>query len=121
MEAYFVCREEELGEGERQVVSCDGREVGIFRVGGEVHAWHNRCAHMRGPVCQGRIYRRVLEPIADDGTVRMLQHSEEELHIVCPWHGYEFNLRTGQHPGAPDVRLRRAQHEVRDGGIYVLV
>ena len=24
---------------------------------------------------------------------------DEDMHIVCPWHGFEFNLRTGRHPG----------------------
>lgn len=118
---YYVCDMAELGDRDRRVVRCGDTEVGVFRIGDEIHAWLNRCAHMRGPVCQGRIFRRVLEPVAGDGTVRMLQQSETEIHIVCPWHGFEYDLRTGQHPGNPRIRLRRVAHEVRDGRVYVTV
>jgi nitrite reductase/ring-hydroxylating ferredoxin subunit len=118
---YYVCESDDLGEKDRRVVECGDKTVGVFRVDGEIHAWHNRCAHLRGPVCQGRIYQRVLEPVAADGTVRMLERSEEHTHIVCPWHGYEFDLKTGEHPGNPAKRLIRVAHEIRDGSIYVTV
>ena len=49
-------------------MSCDGVEVGVFKVDGQFVAWHNVCPHREGPVCQGRIYQRVVEPIAGDGT-----------------------------------------------------
>jgi nitrite reductase/ring-hydroxylating ferredoxin subunit len=42
------------------VISCDGIEVGVFNIGGELVAWYNQCAHRSGPVCQGRIFQRVL-------------------------------------------------------------
>lgn len=118
---YYVCDVADLADRGRRVVRCGDTEVGVFRIGDEIHAWLNRCAHMRGPVCQGRIFRRVLEPVAGDGTVRMLRHSETEIHIVCPWHGYEYDLRTGAHPGNPRIRLRRVAHRVEDGRIYVTV
>ncbi|MCB1493154.1 MAG: Rieske 2Fe-2S domain-containing protein [Rhodobiaceae bacterium] len=119
MTEYYVCDVDDLGEKDRRVVECGDRQVGVFKVGGEIHAWFNRCAHMRGPVCQGRIYHRVLEPVAADKTVRTMQHSETDVHIVCPWHGYEYNLKTGKHPANPRLTLRRAKHVIRDGKIFV--
>ena len=121
MTEYYVCDDDDLAEMGRLVVECGDKQVGVFRVQGEIHAWFNRCAHMRGPVCQGRIYRRVLEPVAEDGTVRMMQQSETEINIVCPWHGYEYDLKTGRHPGNPRIALSRAEHVVREGKIYVRV
>jgi nitrite reductase/ring-hydroxylating ferredoxin subunit len=41
------------------------------------------------------------------------------VNIVCPWHGYEFDLRTGRHPGNPSARLRRVEIRLRDGDVYV--
>jgi len=111
----------ELNDGDRRVVSCDGVEVGVFKVDGQFVAWHNQCPHREGPVCQGRIYQRVLEPVADDGTVRALAYDERATNIVCSWHGYEFDLKTGVNQGSDKIRLRQAKLEQKDGNIYVAV
>ncbi len=121
MKSYIVGAEEEIAEGGRKVISCDGTEIGVFRVEGELVTWYNQCAHVGGPVCQGKIYPRVEEPVDAAGRTRMLQFSASEKHIVCPWHGWEFSLTTGCHPGNPNARLRRAKLEVADGQIYVVV
>jgi nitrite reductase/ring-hydroxylating ferredoxin subunit len=38
---------------------------------------------------------------------------------VCPWHGYEYNVRTGRNSGHPNLRLRPVETVVRDGSVYV--
>jgi nitrite reductase (NADH) small subunit len=111
----------DYADGERKVVVCGDAEIGVFRIGGEFYAWHNRCAHRDGPVCQGRIMKRVLEPVATDRTVRSLAYDEFESHIVCPWHGYEFSIKTGLHQGSSRFRLRKANLAIRDGEIYVRI
>jgi nitrite reductase (NADH) small subunit len=121
MKSYVVGRLDEFEEGSRKVISCDGTEVGVFKVNGALVAWYNQCAHLQGPVCQGRIYAKVLEPIDANGHTRMLQYSESEKHIVCPWHGWEFSLTTGTHPGNPKARLRKAKLEISDGHVHVVV
>jgi nitrite reductase/ring-hydroxylating ferredoxin subunit len=103
------------------VVVCGEFEVGVFRIGDAFYAWHNRCAHRAGPVCQGRLMKRVLEPVADDMTVRTQEYDEAQSHIVCPWHGYEFNIKTGLNQGSDRLRLRKADLSIRDGEIYVNV
>lgn len=65
--------------------------------------------------------KRVLEPVADDRTVRSMEYHESEINIVCPWHGYEFSIRTGAHQGNSSVRLRKADLTIRDGEIYVIL
>jgi nitrite reductase (NADH) small subunit len=47
--------------------------------------------------------------------------SETQTHIVCPWHGYEFDLKTGEHPGSAKHRLRKANLKIQDGEIYVVL
>jgi nitrite reductase/ring-hydroxylating ferredoxin subunit len=118
MPKYLICQENELAEGDRKVVSCDGKEVGVFRVQDQVVAWFNNCPHMRGPVCQGRIFKRVLEPLSAEKTTSIQEHSPDQTHIVCPWHGYEFDLLTGEHPGGA-ARLRPVKVLQEDGAIYV--
>jgi nitrite reductase (NADH) small subunit len=120
-QSYLVCRADELKDGDRRVMSCDGTEVGVFKIDGELVAWHNECPHRSGPVCQGRIYKRVLEPIDGDGNVRALAYDPNVTNIVCSWHGYEFDLKTGVNQGTDKLKLRKAKLEEKDGNIYVVV
>lgn len=119
--SYLVCRRDELSDGGRKVVSCDGTEIGVFQVKGKLVAWHNDCPHRHGPVCQGRIYKRVLEPIDANGQVRALAFDDNVSNIVCSWHGYEFDLETGINQGHGKLRLRPAKIEEKDGNVYVVV
>jgi nitrite reductase/ring-hydroxylating ferredoxin subunit len=73
---------------------------------------------MGGPVCQGKMINRVEEILTPEKKSRG-QRFAAERHIVCPWHGYEFNLDTGCHPGKPSVRLRPIDIQVREGNVYV--
>ena len=92
MPEYSAGKVTDYADGDRKVVDCAESEVGIFKVDGEFFAWHNRCAHRAGPVCQGRIMKRVIEPVADDRSIRSQEYDQSETNIVCPWHGYEYNL-----------------------------
>jgi nitrite reductase (NADH) small subunit len=71
-----------LADGERRVISCDGTEIGVSMVDGELIAWYNQCAHRGGPICQGRTYRRVVEPVDEERKTRMLQHDPVAKNIV---------------------------------------
>ena len=93
-------------------------EVGVFRQGEKVIAWENRCPHAGGPVCQGKVYQKVEEVLGDNRTSQGLRFTQTR-QIVCPWHGFEFDLVTGRHPGDPKMRLRAVDASVRDGKVYV--
>lgn len=121
MTEIFVDYESEFEECDRRVIDVNGVEIGVFLVKGSFHAYESKCAHQGGPVCQGRIYKRVEENLAQDGTSAGLKYSEDRLHIVCPWHGYEYDLETGMFPTNPKARLRKFKVSVRDGKVYVLV
>lgn len=120
-EEIFVASAAEFADGERKVVAGGGTEIGVFRLGDEFFAWENNCPHMGGPVCQGRVMNRVAEVLDDGKRSTGYRFVEEDVHIVCPWHGFEFNIRTGAHPGHPETRLRGFEVAQREGGIYVLV
>lgn len=119
MTEYRAGSLDEFRDGSRVLLKCGDAEIGIFMVDGELYAWHNECAHRGGPVCQGRIMKRVVEPVAGDGTVRALAYHAADTHIICPWHGYEYNVKTGRHPGHVGLRLRQATVTVRNGAVYV--
>jgi nitrite reductase/ring-hydroxylating ferredoxin subunit len=115
---YVVARSEELQDGGRKVVEVGGTELGVFRVGEDLYAYSNYCAHRGGPVCQGMMTRRVVTVLDDDKRYVGDDYSDR-VNVVCPWHGYEYDLRTGAHPAIDTVRLQSYQVWERDGDILV--
>jgi len=105
----------------RKVIDAGGIQLGVFRLGGEFFAWENRCPHLEGPVCRGKILPLATEAVASDGTSSGRVFSKQHMNIVCPWHGYEFDIRTGVHPTDKRVRLRRISVRVVDGEVFVTV
>ncbi len=116
-----VCEAAAFEDPGRKVVEVEGLEVGVFRLGNEFFAYENRCPHLEGPVCQGKILPLALEAVASDGTSSGRVFSKTQMNVICPWHGFEFDIRTGQHPTNPKVRLRRIPVRVIDGEVYVAV
>ncbi len=80
-----------------------GRSVGVFNIGGEFFALINRCPHQAGPLCKGRLsgFLRAAEP-------GEYVYSRAGEILRCPWHGWEFDVRTCESWFDPDqVRVRR--------------
>jgi nitrite reductase (NADH) small subunit len=121
MQRHRIGRDGDFEEGCRRVVAVGGAEVGVFRLDGRLHAWRNLCPHQGGPVCQGRIFRRVVDDIDAAGGVHGRRYHETDRHIVCPWHGAEFDIRTGRHAGTDRLRLTPVMTEVADGEVYLHV
>jgi len=109
---------DDIKEGDYRIVKIDRFEVGLFREKEGLVAYENRCPHYDGPVCQGRIYNRV-EEVLDDQQRHVTLSFGKDRHIVCPWHGWEFNIATGVHPGDPRVRLKKVKVDLREGDIWV--
>jgi nitrite reductase/ring-hydroxylating ferredoxin subunit len=105
----------------RKLIGFERFEVAVFKLGGEFFAYLNHCPHMGGPACQGKIIAKVEEDIAADRTSRGMTFSKTKMHVVCPWHGFEFDIRTGVHPGNPKARLREIKVAVSDGDIIISV
>lgn len=119
MPEISVGRASDFADPGRKVVDIDGLEVGVFRLGDEFFAYHNVCPHLAGPACQGKILPLTLEDVGDDRTSAGRVFSRTQTNVVCPWHGFEFDIRTGQHPTNPRVRLRRVPVVSRDGEVYL--
>jgi nitrite reductase/ring-hydroxylating ferredoxin subunit len=118
---WEVGASEQIRERDRLVVDVAGLTVGIFRVAGRLYAYENTCAHQGGPVCQGKIIPGVTELLDEARASRGFAFDEDDLHIVCPWHGFEYSIKTGRHPGSGDVRLRSIPVEEKHGKVYVSI
>jgi nitrite reductase/ring-hydroxylating ferredoxin subunit len=121
MSELYVGRINEFIENDRMFVREGALEIGVFHRDGEFYAYRNVCLHQGGPACEGMVIAKVEEVIAPDRTYLGQRFSESEIHFVCPWHGYEYDIRTGEH--AADRRLKLQQFDVVKKGeeVYVIV
>jgi nitrite reductase/ring-hydroxylating ferredoxin subunit len=111
MARHVVASVGEIAPGDCKIVTVQGREIGVFNVGGEHFALINRCPHEGAPLCRG-----VLVGLAESdrpGQFRLVRQGEM---LRCPWHGWEFDIRTGQSWCDPDtVRARSYAVTVEPG------
>ncbi|MGH1483817.1 MAG: Rieske (2Fe-2S) protein [Geminicoccales bacterium] len=91
MERYVVARSDEIPSGERKLVTVRGREIAVFNVAGDYLAILDRCPHQGGSLCKGKLVGLV----EADGPGGYRYHRKGEI-VRCPWHGWEFDLRTGK-------------------------
>ena len=77
----------------------NGQEVAVYNVDGQLYATQNNCTHRGGPLCEGTLAGEI---------------------VTCPWHGSQFNVRTGEVVDGPaEVPLKTYRVEVRDGKVFV--
>ena len=119
MAEWFVAKASELSDGDRRIVTAGKRQIGVFCKDGAYYAYSNYCLHSGGPACEGLLINRVVDIIAEDRTYHG-QTFSDEMHFVCPWHGYEYSIKTGE--CAADRRLKLPKFDVvrRGDDIYVV-
>lgn len=91
MPKHIVATVSEIPPGGRKLVEIEGRCIGVFNLNGEFFALKNRCPHQGGPLCEGPL-GSLIDSTAP-GDYRLTRAGEM---LRCPWHGWEFDLRTGQ-------------------------
>jgi nitrite reductase/ring-hydroxylating ferredoxin subunit len=90
----------DLPPGACRRVDAAGRALALFRIGTDAYAIDATCRHREGPLDEGIL----------DG-----------LTVFCPWHGWQYDLRTGACLNARDRNLAAYAVELAEDGVYVLV
>src|SRR4051794_10287704 len=103
MTRHIVARTTEIPPGGNKVVGVEGRDIVVFHVNGEFFALLNRCPHAGAPLDKAACVARLTSP--EPG---VYQRSRVGELLRCAWHGWEFDIRTGQSWFDPaKVRVRR--------------
>ena len=74
-EARRVASLDEVPAGRPKLVELDGTRIVLTRVGDAVYACGAVCSHRGGPLDEGKL---------------------QGNRLVCPWHGWMYDVRTGQ-------------------------
>jgi len=103
-------------DGDRVLVEFEGHEIGVFRVDGELYALPNYCPHQAAPLCQGELTGRMV--VGDDGWE--WRYEQEGEIVTCPWHGWKFDVTTGENIKDDRYNVPTYAVEVEDDGVYVV-
>ena len=98
LEKTKVAAVAELGDGQARVVEANGKSVAVFNVAGRYYAVDNLCPHRGGPLGEGDV----------EGTI-----------VVCPWHGWRWDVTTGSNANNPAVKVGCYPVTVEQGTIFV--
>ncbi len=91
MAKYVACAADELPPGTRKLVEVAGRSIGVFNIDGEYFALRNSCPHQGGPLCLGQVSGFLMASVPGEYT-----YVRRGEIVRCPWHGWEFDIKTGQ-------------------------
>jgi nitrite reductase (NADH) small subunit len=90
----------ELAPGACMEASVEGRPVALHNVDGTFYATGNTCPHRGGPLGQGML----------DGPT-----------LMCPWHAWTWDVRTGENTANPTLRIPTYEVRVEAGDVLVRV
>ena len=108
---HVVARVGDIPENGSKLVEVKGRQIALFHVGGAYYALTDRCPHEGGSLCRGLLVGRLSSKAP--GTYDLSRPHE---FVQCSWHGWEFDLRTGQSYTDPDsIRARTYKVSVAPG------
>lgn len=98
--AFNVANAASLPPGSQRTVECNGRRIALFNLDGSFHALDDACPHRGASLAEGWC---------------------ESGQVLCPLHGWAFDVRSGQCLTRPDRPVASYHAEVRDGSVWVTV
>ena len=115
MARHVVAKAREIPPGGRKLVEIDNRAIVIFNLGGEFFALLNRCPHQGGSLHKG-----TLTGLVESSRPGEYRYSRKGEIIRCPWHSWEYDIRTGKSWCDPRrIRVRNYPVSVEPGGRLV--
>ena len=115
MSRHVVAAARDIPPGGRKLVTVRGRPIAVFNLGGAYFGLLNRCPHQGASLCEGVTTGLLQSPSPGEYV-----YSRKGEIIRCPWHGWEFDIRTGQSYCDPErIRTRSYHVELAPGQMVV--
>ncbi len=111
MAKHIVATVDEIPPGGRKIVDIGGRSIGVFHIDGDYFALRNTCPHQGGPLCEGLLTGFLMADVPGEYT-----YTRRGEIVRCPWHGWEFDVKTGQSWWDP-ASTRVRSYEVEIGNV----
>jgi nitrite reductase/ring-hydroxylating ferredoxin subunit len=106
---------EELRREGCRVVEAEGRRIAVLSVDDRFFALRDRCPHKGASLCLGTVSGTFLPSAPQE-----YRYGKDNMVLRCPWHGWEFDLETGQSLLQPDDVAVRVYRVTVDSGTVIL-
>ncbi|MGR3616182.1 MAG: Rieske 2Fe-2S domain-containing protein [Paracoccaceae bacterium] len=94
-----VCKADDIPEARAKIaVLPNGDRVAVFRLENKLSAVSNACSHQNGPLGEGKVIRCL---------------------ITCPWHGFQYDIRSGKSPAPFTETIPTYNLTLKDGSVWV--
>jgi nitrite reductase (NADH) small subunit len=121
MRRYLAGTVSEIPPGSNKVIDAGGRSIGVYNISGEYYAIRNLCPHQSAPLCSGI----TTSFVTSDMPGQFCFEREGEI-VRCPWHFWEFDIKSGQMVVDPktrtmtyDVTVEKYDVSVEEEQVYV--
>lgn len=104
----------DIDEGDHLLVEIEGIEIAVYNVENDYYAMSNYCVHQGGPLCEGP----VTGSLSTDENGELCYDSESQV-VRCPWHGWEFDVESGEHLSRSKYSQPTYDVVVKDEVLYV--
>ncbi|HET7909283.1 MAG TPA: Rieske 2Fe-2S domain-containing protein [Nitrospira sp.] len=99
-EFITVAKVEEIPSGTGKTVQVNGIWIALFNLNGSFFAIDNTCPHAGGPIGEGKLSGEI---------------------VACPWHGWQFNVRTGEREDNPNFTVACCPVRVQGSEVQIAV
>lgn len=113
---YQVAKTEDIPVGSFKIVQIEGHSIGVYNVKGAYYAVSNYCPHQGAELCKGQVCGTTL-----DSQVYEFIYGRDQEILRCPWHGWEFDLKTGKSLFSDKVRTRTYPVVEEDGRLGIVM
>lgn len=115
MAKHVVAAVSEIPVGGRKLVEVKGRRIVVFNLSGEFFAITDKCPHEGGSLAAGR-----LTGLVESKEPGQYSYTRRGEVIRCPWHAWEYDIRTGKSWCDPRrIQARKFNVNVEDGAALV--
>jgi nitrite reductase/ring-hydroxylating ferredoxin subunit len=116
MRKFDAAGVDEIEIGDCKILKIEGRSIGIYYDGKKYFAIRNVCPHEQAELCKGKITGTTLPSKPHEYIYGM----EGEV-LVCPWHGWEFNVNDGTCLGDPKYKVKTYEVSVENNRVMVQI
>ncbi|MCT4607989.1 MAG: Rieske (2Fe-2S) protein [Pelagimonas sp.] len=111
---HFACKADEVPQDAAKIITVSNMPIGVFKLDDGYHALLNICPHKGAALCEGPVCGTTKQT---DQTEFIYDRAGEIVR--CAWHGWEFDIRSGEFLVDSSVKTRRFDVSVEGSDLYI--
>jgi 3-phenylpropionate/trans-cinnamate dioxygenase ferredoxin subunit len=115
MAKHIIGKVSDIPVGGKKIYELEGKSFGVFNIGGEFFALKNVCPHRGAPLCAG-----LITAFINCDESGQFQYEQDGEIVRCPWHQWEFDIKSGCMVVDPKLRTKTYEVTVETFGVSII-